>query len=194
MKLIIGLGNPGIKYAATRHNFGFRAMDALASAWQVAFTKNRYQSLYAEVNVHNQRFVLVKPQTFMNLSGRSARPWRDFYHIDLQDILVIYDDISLDIGRVRVREGGSAGGHNGMKSLIEHFGSDAFPRLRLGVGPQPPRMDSADYVLQSFRPSEWDAAEDVISIVPDIVVCWSHEGLTQAMNRYNGWEAPSLSL
>lgn len=189
MRLVVGLGNPGPKYAGTRHNFGFRALDHVAAVMGVKIRQSKYNSLYTQTRYQGNPFLLVKPLTFMNLSGSAVRSWVEFYHLNLSDILVIYDDIALDLGRIRLRDSGSAGGHNGIKSLIQHLGSDAFPRLKLGIGPQPEGMDSADYVLHTFRPSEWDTADLVIRHTPDIVVCWSHEGLTQAMNRFNSWTA-----
>ena len=189
MRLIVGLGNPGIKYAATKHNLGFRAVDLLAERMGIRLTQSRNQSLYAIGRWQDEQYLLVKPLTYMNLSGRAVRSWIGFYRLPLDRMLVIYDDVALDLGRVRLREEGSSGGHRGTESLIKSLGSQAFPRLRLGIGPQPPGIDSADFVLQNFQPQEKDTVERVLAVVPEIVMCWSHEGLTQAMNRYN---APSL--
>jgi PTH1 family peptidyl-tRNA hydrolase len=122
----------------------------------------------------------------MNLSGGVLRSWVSFYRLNLNDLLVIYDDISLDLGRIRLREAGSSGGHKGMLSIIQQMSSELVPRLRLGVGPRPPHEDLADYVLHPFSRSEQETVKNVISLVPEIVMCWTHEGLTTGMNRYNG--------
>ena len=189
MRLIVGLGNPGPKYAGTRHNFGFAAVDQVARSLHTELKQHKYNSLYSLTSIKGEQVMLVKPLTFMNRSGEAVRHWCDFYRLDPDQVLVIYDDMDVDLGRIRIRPSGSAGSHNGMKSLIQHLGSQEFGRVRLGIGPQPVAMDAADFVLQKFKPMEWERVKQVTELLPDIVVCWSHEGLTEAMNRFNGWNA-----
>jgi len=153
--------------------------------------RSQYSSLYTVETYRGERFLLVKPLTYMNRSGGTIRSWLNFHKIPMENLLVIYDEIDMDLGRIRLRESGSAGGHNGIKSIISSLGDESFSRLRLGIGPQPEQMDSADYVLQTFHSRERDIVDRVLAVVPDIVMCWSHEGMTQAMNRYNSWSAIS---
>jgi len=149
----------------------------------------KHNSLYCQVDFQGERFLLVKPLTFMNRSGHAVRPWLANQRIALENTLVIYDDLTLPLGRLRMRPSGSAGGHNGMKSLIASLNSDTFPRLRLGIGPRPEEIDAADFVLQKWLRNELPTVEQVLAVVPEIVMCWLHEGLTQAIDRYNGWTA-----
>ena len=156
--LLVGLGNPGAQYTTTRHNAGFLALDAIAEELGVRVERARFKALTGEATLAGKRVLLLKPQTFMNLSGQAVREAAAFYHIDPAQIIVIYDDIHLPIGRLRVRGKGSDGGHNGIKSLIAELGSDAFPRIRVGVGERPdPAYDLADWVLSSFTPAEREA-------------------------------------
>jgi len=187
MRLIVGLGNPGQEYQNTRHNLGFLALDELAAKLACPLRQKRFNSLYGLVSCQGERFLLVKPQTYMNRSGSAVRAWLNYYQLSPGDVLAVYDEIALDLGRLRLRQGGSAAGHRGVQSLIGELAGDGFGRLRLGIGPQPAGMDSADYVLQAFRPEERPLVGRVVAVVPEIVMCWSHEGLTQAMNRYNGF-------
>ncbi|MCL2547806.1 MAG: aminoacyl-tRNA hydrolase [Symbiobacteriaceae bacterium] len=187
MRLIVGLGNPGSKYAMTRHNFGFRALDRLAEQWSTGIRQTRFNSLYASLNYEGEQYLLVKPLSFMNNSGIVVQSWIRYNRVALSDLLVIYDDLDIDLGRIRLRDGGSAGGHRGMISIISSLDSDKFPRFRLGIGPRPEEIDAAEYVIRMFHPQESKIVDQVIKAVPDIVVCWSHEGLTQAMSRYNAW-------
>lgn len=186
MKIIVGLGNPTPKYEGTRHNIGFSVIDLLAEKYNIRVNTNRHKALCGSGIIGGEKVILAKPLTFMNLSGESVRPLMDYYKLELEDLLIIYDDISLEPGNLRVRAGGSAGGHNGMKSIIQHLGSDRFPRLRLGVGAKPAQMDLADYVLGHFSAEERPLIEQERKDAAEAVVCFLEEGVTEAMNRYNG--------
>ncbi len=186
MKLIAGLGNPGARYRGTRHNLGFDVLDALANRLGCAFNREKHNGLIAEAMDSGEKLLLVKPQTYMNLSGDCvAALARNKVH-DPADVLVVVDDINLPIGRVRMRMGGSAGGHNGLKSLIERLGTKDFHRLRLGVGDERKSRDLADHVLSRFHPDEFDAVNEMTDRAQDAVLLWVKEGGTAAMNRYNG--------
>ena len=150
MYLIAGLGNPGKQYENTRHNAGFMALDALADQLGTSIEEKKHKALCGKGLIGGEKVILLKPQTFMNLSGESIRAAADFYKVDPDHIIVIYDDISLEPGQLRIRKKGSAGGHNGIKSIIAHLGTQEFPRIKVGVGAKPDRMDLADYVLGHF--------------------------------------------
>lgn len=186
MKIVVGLGNPTPKYEGTRHNIGFSVIDVLAEKYNIRVNTNRHKALCGSGIIGGEKVILAKPLTFMNLSGESVRPLVDYYKLDLEDLLIIYDDISLEPGNLRMRAGGSAGGHNGMKSIIQHLGSDRFPRLRLGVGEKPAQMDLADYVLGHFSAEEKKQIDEVRNVAAEAVVCFIEEGVTETMNRYNG--------
>jgi len=186
MWLIVGLGNPGERYARTRHNVGFRSVETLAERHSLTFRQQRANSQLAEGIIHGQRVVLVKPQTYMNLSGQAVSALRNWYKIDLaHELLVIYDDLDLPFARIRIRERGSAGTHNGMRSIVAQLGTTEFPRLRVGIGQPPGKMDAADYVLSRFTPEEEAVLPDVLARVADAVDVILREGLITAMNRYN---------
>ena len=185
MKLVVGLGNPGPKYEGTRHNVGFAAVDLLAKRhgleWQAA-------PRGAETLIANWRAggaIFVKPLTFMNLSGAAVVPLLQFYKIELPDSLVIVDETQLETGRLRIRPDGSAGGHNGLKSLIASLGTSAFPRLRIGVGRGDTRRDLADHVLARFEPEERSVVDDAIGRAADAAELFIADGVLAAMNRYN---------
>ena len=183
--LIVGLGNPGPEYARNRHNVGFRAVDLFAQAHQMAFRRIQHQALLAEGRLAGQRVILAKPQTFMNLSGRSVRPLVSSYRVPLNWLLVVYDDMDLPLGAIRLRPRGSPGGHNGMKSIVQALGTTEFPRLRIGIGRPPGQMDPADYVLQDFRPDEEEILEGVLHRAVQAMRTFIEEGLEAAMNRFN---------
>ena len=151
MKLIVGLGNYGGEYKNTRHNAGFMALDFYAKKNNLSIDKRKFKGLYTETKINDEKVLLLEPQTYMNLSGECVRDFMGYFHIDVKDLLVIYDDMDLDVGVIRLREKGSAGGHNGIKSIIAHLGTQEFPRVKVGVGEKPSRMDLADYVLDSGR-------------------------------------------
>lgn len=185
MKVIVGLGNPGLRYARTRHNLGFWVIDELSNRWQIPLTKHKFQAKYGEGLVQNDKVVLVKPQTFMNRSGESVGGLVDFYQLKLTDLLVIYDDLALQPGILRIKGAGSAGGHNGVNNIINHLKTTEFPRLRLGIGGPPPFLSSADYVLQGIEEGELKILEDTCKQGADAVEMWLKSGLLPVMNHYN---------
>ncbi|NDL66368.1 aminoacyl-tRNA hydrolase [Anaerotalea alkaliphila] len=185
MLIIIGLGNPGLKYEETRHNVGFKVVDLFAREHGIAFDRSRHKALLGQGTVRGQKVLLVKPQTYMNLSGESVRAVLDFYKEDPADIVVIYDDISLAPGALRIRLKGSAGGHNGIKSILSHIGTDAFPRIKVGVGSQPPGWDLADFVMTTFNKEEKVLMEESIAYAVKAIEGILEEGAQAAMNRYN---------
>ena len=185
MKVIIGLGNPGLKYAGSRHNMGFAVIEELAERHGIRVNTVRQKGMCGSGIIEGEKVLLVKPQTFMNNSGECARPVVDYYHLPLEDVLIVYDDIALPVGQIRVRAKGSAGGHNGMKSLIQHLGSGDFPRVRLGVGAKPPQMDLADYVLGHFPKDELPVIREAVRTGADAAEMWLAEGIDRTMNRFN---------
>lgn len=186
--LIVGLGNPGKEYDRTRHNCGFRAIDILAEHLGCKIDKGKFQGLYGQTVYKGTKLFLLKPQTFMNLSGRSVLQLSAYYNIPPQRIIVLFDDISLDVGRLRVRADGSAGGHNGIKSLIQELGSQAFPRVKIGVGAKPnPNMDLADWVLSTFTSAEQKAVDASLKPAGEAALCIIEHGVPQAANNYNGF-------
>ena len=151
MKLIVGLGNPGLRYKKTKHNAGFWVIDGLAKEYDVKFNKRKFNALWGQLNLNNENIILAKPQTYMNLSGNSVRGFADYFNIDPDDILIVFDDIHLALGIIRLRQEGSAGGHNGLKSVISCLGTKQIPRLRMGVQTEHDVGNLADYVLSSFK-------------------------------------------
>lgn len=185
MKVIAGLGNPGPKYTYTRHNLGFRALEALAQALHTDFDREKHQGLLAQAMADMEKLLLVKPLTFMNRSGDCLAPLLRNKIATPASLLVVVDDINLPVGKFRFRAGGSAGGHNGLKSLIERLGTRDFHRLRMGVGSNNPHQDLADHVLAKFHPDEKDAVDAMLKLAPEAILCWVHEGIETAMCRYN---------
>jgi len=184
-KLVVGLGNPGSKYDATRHNVGFEVIDLLARGGSGAAFAAKFDGLLAEVEIDFQRVLLLKPQTFMNLSGRSVRQALGFYKIDVADLLVVCDDLSLPLGKLRLRGGGSDGGQKGLRDITAQLGTDGFARLRIGIGERGP-IDAADFVLSRFRPTERPVVSDALIAATQAVAVWTSQGLPAAMNRFNG--------
>jgi len=185
--LIVGLGNPGREYEKTRHNAGFRALDLLADQMGVKVDKLKYQGLYCQTTYKDKKLFLLKPQTYMNLSGRSVLQLSAYFNIPPQRIIVMFDDISLEPGRLRVRANGSAGGHNGIKSIIQEVGSQEFPRVKIGVGAKPhPDYDLADWVLSSFTALEEKALAVSLPNAADSVLAIIDHGVPEAANRFNG--------
>ncbi len=186
MYLIVGLGNPGKQYDMTRHNIGFHTIDYIAEKYGARMTKLKFKAVYGECTIGGERVYLVKPQTYMNLSGDSVAEMAKFYKIPPENIIVINDDISLDTGRIRVRKKGSAGGHNGLKSIIYRLNSDAFPRVKMGVGaPKHEDYDLADFVLGHFTKDEIPVMEDAIKKAERSVSEIIKNGADSAMNKYN---------
>ena len=184
--LIVFLGNPGSRYAQTRHNAGFMAGDALARKLNVSIDRLRFRALTAQCDVGGQRVLLMKPQTLMNLSGEAVGQAAQFYKVPPERVLVVSDEISLPVGQLRVRQKGSAGGHNGLKNIIAQLGTDAFPRIRIGVGSPPhPDYDMADWVLGTFQNQDAETMAEAAQRAADACVCYVAEGAQQAMNRFN---------
>lgn len=184
--LIVGLGNPEPKYTANRHNVGFRCLDLLARAHGLSFDKRQKQARVALGVLADHPVVLAKPQTFMNHSGRAVARLVGFYRVELPQLLVVYDDIDLPLGTLRMRPEGSAGGHRGMLSIIEHLGKQqGFPRLRVGVGRPPGRMEAAAYVLQDFGADEQPMVDDLLERAVRVIELWLDQGIDAAMNEAN---------
>lgn len=185
--LIVGLGNPGKEYARTRHNCGFRAVDLLADKLGCKIDKGKFHGLYGQKVMGGKKLFLLKPQTYMNLSGRSVLQLSAYFNIPPQRIIVIFDDISLSTGRLRVRGDGSAGGHNGIKSIIESLGSQDFPRVKIGVGAKPnAEQDLADWVLSTFSSLEEKALQPALENAAEAALCIIDSGVSTAANRFNG--------
>lgn len=185
--LIVGLGNPGREYEKTRHNCGFRAIDILADKLNCKIDKSKFQGLYGQTTYNGNKLFLLKPMTYMNLSGRSVLQLSAYFNIPPQRIIVMFDDISLEPGRLRIRQDGSAGGHNGIKSIISEIGSQEFPRIKIGVGAKPnPEYNLADWVLSTMSASEEKAAIYSISQAADAALCIVEKGIYEAANRFNG--------
>lgn len=186
MYIIAGLGNPGREYEMTRHNIGFAAVDYLADKNRVKVNKLKFKALYGETQIAGEKVFLIKPQTYMNLSGESIGDFVSFFKIPPQNVIIISDDVALEAGRLRIRAKGSAGGHNGLKSIIYHLKTDEFPRIRMGVGaPVHAEHDLADYVLGRFTREEIPVMEDAIIRAADAAGTIIQTGIDAAMNRYN---------
>ena len=185
--LIVGLGNPGKEYARTKHNCGFMAIDSLADSLGCKIDKAKFQGLYGQTIYNGKKVYLLKPQTFMNLSGRSVLQLSAYYSIPPQRIIVLFDDISLQPGRLRIRENGSAGGHNGIKSIIAELGSQEFPRIKIGVGAKPHAdADLAQWVLSGFSANEEKALQFALKNAVDAALCIVENSCYEAANRFNG--------
>ena len=180
------LGNPGREYEGTRHNIGFLTADALERREGVKINKLRYRALTGEFRAGGQRVLVLKPQTYMNLSGESVKLAGGFYKIPPDHVLVVSDDVALPLGKLRIRAGGSAGGHNGLKNIIAHLGTDQFPRIRVGVGaPEHPDHEMIDWVIGKFSPAEKKVVDEAVSRALDAVLCVIERGVNEAQNRYN---------
>ena len=185
--LIVGLGNPGKEYEKTRHNCGFRALDVLADKLGCKIDKGKFQGLYGQTTYGGKKLLLLKPLTYMNLSGRSVLQLSAYFHVPPQRIIVLFDDISLEPGRLRIRGDGSAGGHNGIKSIIQELGSQDFPRVKIGVGAKAhPEQDLADWVLSTFSSQDEKALQSALERSADAALCIMEKGVPEAANRYNG--------
>jgi PTH1 family peptidyl-tRNA hydrolase len=184
--LVVGLGNPGDNYQNTRHNAGFLALDAIAKAWNIRVDRKKYDALTGEAVIDGQKILLMKPQTFMNLSGVAVEKAASFYHIPPEHILVLFDDISLAPGRLRIRRKGTHGGHNGIRSIIDYLQSEQFPRIKIGVGERTnPNYDLADWVLSRFTENERKLLNEAVSHCPEIAETILAGNIEQAMSRYN---------
>lgn len=186
MKLIVGLGNPGPKYEGTRHNIGFAVVDYLAAAPNVDRWRSRFQAMVATATEGSEPILLMKPETFMNLSGRAVREALDFYKLTAADVLVICDDLALPLGKLRIRAKGSHGGQNGLRNIQEMLGTQDYPRLRLGIDAPNEHQNAADYVLGRFKAGERAVVEEAIAKAAQAVLVWVKEGVEASMNRFNG--------
>jgi len=185
--LLVGLGNPGDKYDNTRHNVGFAAIDQLAEELRVPVQKLKYRALTQTVELGGAKVLLMKPITYMNLSGEAVGEAARFFKIPADHVLVLSDDVSLPVGKLRIRKGGSAGGHNGLKSIIQHLGTDQFPRVKIGVGEKPhPDYDMADWVLGKFTGEDLKAITQAIERAGKAAECYIQDGPDKAMNKFNG--------
>ena len=185
MKLVVGLGNPDRQYTETRHNIGFRVVEQIANTAGGGNWSARFDGLMCDVRLGAEKLLLLKPMTYMNRSGRSVRSAIDFFKVELADVLIICDDVNLSLGKLRLRSGGSAGGNNGLKDIIQHLGTEEFPRLRVGVG-APRLVEMVDHVLGEFGSAEKKLAEDCVIEAGRAAERWCQAGLAIAMNEFNG--------
>ncbi len=185
MYIIIGLGNPTREYRATRHNIGFDVITRISDDYHIPLDFKKHKAICGRGFIEGEKVVIAQPQTYMNLSGESVRELVDFYKVTPQDIIVIYDDVSLEVGQLRLREKGSAGGHNGIKSIISHLGTQEFPRIKVGVGDKPAGWDLADYVLSRFKAEEEPVIRDTLKRSSEAVKSIIKDGMESAMNIYN---------
>ncbi|HWL25018.1 MAG TPA: aminoacyl-tRNA hydrolase [Ureibacillus sp.] len=185
MKLIVGLGNPGKQYEHTRHNIGFDCIDTLSKKWDAPLNQMKFNGMYATIHRPEGKVMLLKPLTYMNLSGECVRPIMDYFDISVEDIIVIYDDLDLEIGKLRLRQKGSAGGHNGIKSLIQHLGTQEFNRIRVGISRPPAGMKVPDYVLSKFSKEEDSIIENAINKTAAAVETSLSKKFLDVMNEFN---------
>jgi PTH1 family peptidyl-tRNA hydrolase len=185
MKVIVGLGNKGLKYAKTRHNIGFEVIELLAHRNKIDMNTRKFKGLVGQGFIEGQKVLLVMPLTYMNLSGECVREVLDFYKLDAEDLVVIYDDLNLEIGALRIRTKGSAGGQNGVKNIINHLGHDDFLRFKVGIGPQPSGIKAEHFVLSRFKKSDRDNVSETIEHCANGVEAYLKNGLDYTMNNYN---------
>ena len=185
MYLIVGLGNPEEEYNKTRHNMGFHAINKLAKQYKIEITKKKFKGLYGTGEIENQKVILLKPQTYMNLSGESIQEVANYYHIPVENILVIYDDMDIDIGKVKIRKKGGAGSHNGMKSIVNHLKSENFPRIRIGIGTPKDKSNSIYYVIGPIPKEEEEILDQATTKAKDAISEILKSGIDVAMNQFN---------
>lgn len=185
MKLIIGLGNPGKPYEHTHHNVGFDTIDVLADRMGITLNQTKFNGVYGTVHRPEGKVILLKPLTYMNLSGECVRPLMDYFDIDIEDIVVIYDDLDLEKGKLRLRQKGSAGGHNGIKSLIQHLGTQEFNRIRIGINRPPQGMKVSDYVLARFSKEDQPLMQESFEKAADASMYWLEKSFVEVMNKFN---------
>lgn len=189
MFLITGLGNPGQKYKNTRHNVGFMVLDRIAEKLSTKIEKVKFKGLLGDTNYKNEKVLLLKPHTYMNLSGESVKDATSFYKIPIENIIVVYDDMDLPLGRIRIRSKGSSAGHNGLKSIIYQMSSEKFPRVKIGIGKPQNKVKSKGYVLGKFNDEEKEKMDEILDVAADAALVIVEHGVDEAMNRYNNYEA-----
>lgn len=194
MKIIAGLGNPGDKYQATRHNVGFMVTEHLASSNNInGRFESKFNAIIGKGSIGDEEVLIVQPMTFMNLSGESIAKILGFYKLDKEDLLVVYDDLSIDVGKIRFRPSGSDGGHNGIKSIIKCLGNyKGFPRLKVGIGPQPPGMSAEAFVLQKFQKDEQELLQKTVPVCSEAIECFIKHGIDKARNNFNGVDVSKI--
>lgn len=185
MYIIVGLGNPGRKHIGTRHNIGFDAIVKMSDDFNISLNIKKHKAICGKGLIAGEKVVLAQPQTYMNLSGESVRPLMDYYKVSPDKLIIVYDDVNFDVGQLRIRRGGSAGGHNGIKNIISHLGTKEFPRVRIGVGKKPREWDLADYVLSKFSDEDNNILRDNLKDVSDAIKTIISYGIGDAMNIYN---------
>ena len=185
VKLIVGLGNPGKEYEKTRHNIGFQTIDRLSEKWEIPLTKTKFQGLFGQGIVKGEKVLLLKPLTYMNRSGEAIAPLMNYFNIPLENILVIYDELDLPTGKIRLRFKGSSGGHNGIKSIINHLGTQEFKRIRIGIDRPDSDMSVVDYVLGKFTDQENELIDDAIERAASACQMWLEKPFAECMNIYN---------
>ncbi len=185
MRLLVGLGNPGRQYDDTRHNVGFRVVDKVADRLGIGVDDKKFNARVGRGRLGSDAILLMKPQTFMNLSGESVGPALGFFKATTDDVVVVHDDLDLPVGKVKLKRGGGHGGHNGLRSLIKHLPDDRFIRVRIGIGRPPPEWDTADYVLSKFRSDEWSAIDDALATAADAAEAIFNDGISKAMAKFN---------
>ena len=185
MYLIIGLGNPEEEYSKTRHNMGFNTINKIAEKYKIELNKTKFQGLYENAIIEGQKVILVKPQTYMNLSGESVRQFADFYKVEKENIIIIYDDMDFEPSQVKIRKKGHAGGHNGIKSIIQHLGTDEFPRIRIGIGRPKHNGDEINYVIGAIPEEEIPKLNEGIEKAKDAIIEILKNGIDSAMNKFN---------
>jgi peptidyl-tRNA hydrolase, PTH1 family len=185
MKLIVGLGNPGENYKHTKHNAGFWVVEAIAKELDVSFNQRKFNSQWAQGKIENNSFILAKPLTYMNLSGNAVRSFVDYFKIALSDILIVFDDVHIELGTIRIRKSGSAGGHNGLRSIINDLGTSDIARLRFGVSCSVPGRDLSDYVLSGFNKADEQIAKQMVIVAKDAGLSWLEKDIDFAMNKFN---------
>jgi peptidyl-tRNA hydrolase, PTH1 family len=183
--LVVGLGNPGARYARTRHSVGFKIVDRIAQTLGASIEKAKFESLWGESRLDSDKVLLVKPQTFMNLSGRSVRRWISYYHIPLNSTIIVHDDLDLNLGHIKFGHGGGAGGHKGIESIVREVGSSDIPRLKIGIGRPRYGEPIEDFVLSSFYSGEQEDVGELVARAAVAVETWIREGISMAMNKFN---------